>query len=272
MRKKEKISAYIFLLIFISLSLFPIFWMLDSSFKSPREIVAMPPIWFPVPTLENYIKIFKARPFAHYTVNSLIVALSVSALCIALGTPAAYGFSRFKFWGSNSLFGLIIATRLVPPVSFIVPFTIIFTTLKMMDTLPALIIAYIFFNLPFVTWILVGFFGAIPRDLDDAARIDGCNHINTFWWVILPLARPGIIASAILAFLMSWNDFMFALVLTRVRSKTLPIGITDFFADHFIDWSQLAAATMYTTVPAIIFVLLFQKHLIKGMLAGAVKG
>ena len=170
------------------------------------------------------------------------------------------------------MFGLILASRLVPPISFIVPFTIIFSYLKMIDTLAVLIIAYIFFNLPFVIWILSGFFESIPQELDDAARIDGCNNISAFWRVILPLTLPGIIASAILAFLLSWNEFMFALVLTRLEAKTLPIGMYDFFADGFVRWNWLSAATMYSMVPAIIFVIFFQKHLIKGMLAGAVKG
>jgi multiple sugar transport system permease protein len=170
------------------------------------------------------------------------------------------------------MFSAILASRLVPPISFIVPFTIVFSYLKMVDTLAALVIAYIFFNLPFVIWIMTGFFEAIPQDLDDAARMDGCSNISTFFRVILPLAQPGIIASAILAFLMSWNEFMFALVLTRLDSKTLPIGMYDFFADGFVRWNWLSAATIYSLIPAIIFVVFFQRHLIRGMLAGAVKG
>lgn len=273
--KKEKIKMvgiYAFLIIFIFLSLFPALWMLDNSFKSDEEIFKVPPVWFPSIKWENYQAIFAGRPFLKYTLNSLTVALTVTGICVVLGTPAAYGFSRFKFRGSSLMFGAILASRLVPPISFIVPFTIIFSYFKMIDTLPALIIAYIFFNLPFVIWIMSGFFESIPQVLDDAARIDGCNNISTFWRVILPLTMPGIIASAILAFLLSWNEFMFALVLTRLEAKTLPIGMYDFFADGFVRWNWLSAATMYSMVPAIIFVIFFQKHLISGILAGAVKG
>jgi len=147
----------------------------------------------------------------------------------------------------------------------------IFSWFKMIDTLQALIIAYIFFNLPFVIWILSGFFKSIPQELDDAARIDGCNNITAFWKVILPIAKPGVIAGTILTFLMCWNEFLFALVLTRLNARTLPIGLYDFFADGFIRANWLAAATIYTLIPAIVFVLFFQKHLIKGILAGAVK-
>lgn len=270
--KLKKVAVYAFLLIFIFLSLFPVIWMLNNSFKTDEEIFKMPPIWFPTIKWENYQAIFEGRPFIKYTLNSLIVALSVTVICVGLGTPAAYGFSRFQFRGNKLMFGLILASRLVPPISFIVPFAIIFSYLKIIDTLAALIIAYIFFNLPFVIWILSGFFESIPQELDEAARIDGCNNISAFWRVILPLTLPGIIASAIMAFLLSWNEFMFALVLTRLGAKTLPIGMYDFFADGFIRWNWLSAATMYSMVPAIIFVVFFQKHLITGMLAGAVKG
>ncbi|MBD3308206.1 ABC transporter permease subunit, partial [candidate division KSB3 bacterium] len=198
-RNKETlklVGIYAFLLTFIFLSLFPALWMLDNSFKTDEEIFAQPPVWFPSIRWDNYQAIFDSRPFLKYTINSLIVALSVTAICVGLGTPAAYGFSRFHFRGNKLMFGMILASRLVPPISFIVPFTIIFSYFKMIDTKAALIIAYIFFNLPFVIWILSGFFESIPQELDDAARIDGCNNISAFWRVVLPLTMPGIIASA----------------------------------------------------------------------------
>jgi len=268
-----KIGIYAFLILFIVFSLFPLFWMLDTSFKSDEEVFKMPPVIFPSPIkLENYRIFLLQRPFPKYTLNSLIVALSVAAFCIGLGTPAAYGFSRFRFRGNRLMFGTILASRLVPPISFIVPFTIIFSWFRMIDTLPALIISYIFFNLPFVIWILSGFFESIPQELDEAAKIDGCGNINAFWKVILPITMPGVVAGTILTFLMCWNEFMFALVLTRLNAKTLPIGLYDFYGDGFVRWNWLAAATIYTLIPAVIFVLFFQKHLIKGILAGAVKG
>jgi multiple sugar transport system permease protein len=268
----KTIAVYAFLIGYIVFSLFPAVWMLGNSFKSDQEIFQVPPIYFPSVKWDSYQAIFDERPFIKYTLNSLTVSLVVTAICIGLGAPAAYGFTRYVFRANKFMFGAILASRLVPPISFIVPFTIVFSYLKMVDTLAALVIAYIFFNLPFVIWIMTGFFEAIPQDLDDAARMDGCSNINTFFRVILPLAQPGIIASAILAFLMSWNEFMFALVLTRIDSKTLPIGMYDFFADGFVRWNWLSAATIYSLIPAIIFVVFFQKHLIRGMLAGAVKG
>lgn len=268
----KTIAVYAFLIGYIVFSLFPAVWMLGNSFKSDQEIFQVPPIYFPSVKWDSYQAIFDERPFIKYTLNSLTVSLVVTAICIGLGAPAAYGFTRYVFRANKFMFSAILASRLVPPISFIVPFTIVFSYLKMVDTLAALVIAYIFFNLPFVIWIMTGFFEAIPQDLDDAARMDGCSNINTFFRVILPLAQPGIIASAILAFLMSWNEFMFALVLTRIDSKTLPIGMYDFFADGFVRWNWLSAATIYSLIPAIIFVVFFQKHLIRGMLAGAVKG
>lgn len=267
-----KVGIYLFLILYVVFSLFPIFWMLDTSFKSDEEVFKTPPIWFPSIKLDNYRIFFFQRPFFKYTLNSAVASISVFAFCLALGVPAAYGFSRFKFRGSKVAFSTILGSRLVPPISFIVPFTILFSYFKMMDTLQALIIAYIFFNLPFVIWILLGFFNSVPQELDDAARIDGCSNIGTFWRVILPVARPGIIAAGILSFLMCWNEFMFALVLTRLNAKTLSVGLYDFFADGFVRWNWLAAAAIYTLIPAIVFVLLFQKPLVKGILAGAVKG
>jgi multiple sugar transport system permease protein len=274
-KKVGKLEATFLLLVllgYIFVSLFPVFWTFQTSFKSNEEVYRRPPIWFPRPTLEYYQAVFKERPFFHYLNNSLVVALAVSGICMFFGSFAAYGFSRLRFRGSSYLFGGILASRLVPPISFVIPFTILFTQLRTMDTRLGLIIANTFFSLPFAIWVMKSFFDSIPQDLIDAARIDGCSKISAFWYVLLPLARPGLISAGILSFLFSWNEFMFALTLTRKQAITLPVGLTDFFQDDLILWNQLAAATIVTVLPAIIFVICFQRGLVRGVLAGALKG
>lgn len=270
--KNWHMPSYLFLTGFIVLSLFPIYWMVLSSFKKASQVTKMPPVWLPEITFESYVAIFETAPFLHYTINSVVVTLSVTGLAVVLGTLAAYGFSRYSFTGSRFMFYSMIASRLFPPVSFVIPFMILFNKFNLTDTRLALIIVNLFLNLPFVVWILIGFFDAIPRELDEAARIDGCSKARAFWKVILPQARPGIVAGAILTFIMTWNEFLFALSFTRRAAKTLPIGITDFYADNFVVWSKVTAASTYAMIPAIIFVLLFQRNLVKGMLQGAVKG
>ena len=166
----------------------------------------------------------------------------------------------------------VIFSRMVPPVSFIIPFVIIFGNLGLKDTQLSLIITNTFFCLPFAIWVMKPFFDGVPSELEDAARIDGCDKIQLFFRVLLPIVKPGITAAAILSFLFSWKEFLFALVLTATKAKTLPIGLTDFFIDEYIEWNRLAAASTISIIPAIIFVVLFQRYLIRGMLAGSVKG
>jgi len=269
---KKNIIPNLFLTTFIVISLFPMFWMLISSFKSPSEILKIPPQFFIKPSLINFIAIFVERPFLHYTINSIIVALTTTILCMILGTPAAYGFSKFKFHGQGIIFLLIISSRLFPPVSFLVPFTVMFTKLGLIDTRLVLIITCLFSALPFFLWLLVGFFNSIPSELIDAARIDGCDKIDTFFKVSLPLAKTGMASGAIMVFIMSWNEFMFALAFTRINAKTLTVGLFDFFMDDFVAWNKVMAASLYSAIPAIIFIIFFQRYLVKGIISGSVKG
>ncbi|HEX7002952.1 MAG TPA: carbohydrate ABC transporter permease [Trueperaceae bacterium] len=260
------------LLGYVVIIVFPILWTLGTSFKDNAAVFQLPPIWFPEPDLSSYVRVLQNSSFVGNIVNSLVVSTWVTLVCVALGVPAAYGFSRLPQRGSNVIFNVIIGSRLVPPVSFIIPFLIIFSQLKLLDTRTGLVIANVFFSLPFAIWVLRGFFDSIPKELMEASKVDGCDNPRTFWLVALPLARPGIVAAAILSFLFSWNEFMFALTLTRTEAKTLPVGLTDFFRDDIIVWNQLAAATVIAVIPAVLFVFVFQRHLIRGMLSGSVKG
>lgn len=270
--RKNNILLNLAIIIFIILNLFPIFWMISSSFKTSSEITTLPPKFFVKPKIINYIAIFKERPFFHYTINSVTIAGSVALLCILLGVPAAYALSKFEFPGRKIFLISIISSRLFPPISLLVPFTILFTKLQLVDTRLGLIVASLFLNLPFVVWLLIGFFDSIPHELEEAARIDGCDRIDVFFKIIIPLVKTGMASGAILSFIMTWNEFMFALAFTRMNAKTLPIGLYDFFADDFVVWNKVMAASTYSVIPAIIFILFFQNYLVKGLISGSVKG
>jgi ABC-type glycerol-3-phosphate transport system permease component len=269
--KKERIFLYGFLIVYLIISLFPVFWMGLTSFKSQEEIYTLPPTWIPEkPTLRNYVESMRDRPFGKYVFNSLYVALSVVTLSLVCGVLGGYGLARFNFKGSKVVFGAILSSRLIPPIALVVPFNLIMIKFGLIDRLESLIVAYTFFILPFIVWIMKGFFEAIPQDLFDAARVDGASKFKTFFFILLPLTRPGIFAGAILAFLSSWNEFLFALTLTRKNAMTVPIGIVRYF-DEYIDWGLIAGSTVIAIIPAIIFILFFQRYIVSGITAGAVK-
>jgi multiple sugar transport system permease protein len=198
----------------------------------------------------------------------------VTAVCLTAGTMAAYGFSAFgRRRAIRSMFGLIVGSRMIPPVCLIVPYALIFSRTGLTDTPLGLILACTSFQLPFAIWVMKSSFDTIPRELDEAAKIDGCDTISSFYHVSLPIARSGIATGGIMAFLFTWNEFVFAALLTRTAaSKTLPIGITDFQMDDYIQWNLLAAAVICSVLPALLFIALFQKNIMSGAIAGAVKG
>jgi multiple sugar transport system permease protein len=272
-RNKAILIAVAVLVLYLAFTLSPILWTLGTSFKNTDEVYRVPPLWLPKPSLKYYVMVFTTRPFLEYTLNSLAVALGVTAVCVTIGALAAHGFGKYQSPLIRSFFNLIIGSRMIPPVCMITPFAIIFSATQLTDTRLGLIIACTSFNLPFAIWIMKNYFESVPRELEDSARIDGCDNIGTFWHVSLPIARPGIVTAGIIAFLFTWNEFVFAALLTRTTaSKTLPIGITDFFMDDYIQWNLLAAATIFLIIPAIIFVSFFQRQIMKGMIAGSLKG
>lgn len=269
--KKERIALYTFLVIYLIISLFPVLWMGITSFKSQEEIYTIPPTWIPgKPTLRNYVESLRDRPFGDYVFNSLYVSLTVVGLAVVCGVLGGFGLARFSFKGSRAVFGAILSSRLIPPIALVVPFNIIMIKFGLIDKLESLIVCYTFFILPFIVWIMKGFFESIPQDLYDAAKVDGASKFKTFLFILLPITRPGIFAGAILAFLFSWNEFLFALTLTRKNAMTVPIGIVRYF-DEYIDWGLIAGSTIIAIIPAIIFIMFFQRYIVSGITAGAVK-
>ncbi len=272
--RKNKISSGIVLLVYFLIVLFPIYWMFITGIKTPDEIYTPRPTYFPLhPTIDNFVSIFTTRPYIRYTANSLIIALGATLASIFFGTIAAYGFSRYKFIGNRTLRYLFLASRIFPPISLIVPFFIIVGWLHLYNTLMAQIIINTYMWLPFYIWINIGFFDSIPPELEQAAQIDGCSRLQTFFKIAFPLSLPGIAATSIITFLGTWNEFLYNLILAPTESaKNLSVGASDFIADMFISWNQMGAGALITCIPAIVFVVFFQKYIVQGLTAGAMKG
>lgn len=272
--RKQILNTLCYLMVtsYTLLAFFPILWMFLTSMKDNEEVYALPPVWFPRFSFQNYVKVFADRPFLFYMKNSFLIALSVTLLCVFFGTMAGYGFSRDRAKISAYLFWGVLTTRAIPPIALIVPFIILANDIGLFDTLRVMIIAGLFLWLPFVTWLMRGYFDGIPSSLLEAALMDGCSQFQAFWKVMLPLAKPGLISSAILTFIYTWNEYLYALALTRMDARTLPVGLTDFFLDDTILWNQLSGGTMIAILPPILFVVLLQRFIVRGILEGAVKG
>ncbi|HYF95371.1 MAG TPA: carbohydrate ABC transporter permease [Symbiobacteriaceae bacterium] len=257
------------LVFFFVVFMFPFAWMIISSFKNQVEIMAMPPRWFFTPTLKNYQEVLAGQDFIWYIVNSFIIAAGSTLAGLVLGLPAAYAIARKKL---PSLGFTILVARIVPGITFLIPWFMIFSRLKMVDTFQALILSHMLVTMPFVVWVMIPFFEGIPGDLVEAARVDGCTEQSAFVRVVLPISGPGIITGSILAFVFSWNNFMFSVILTGIHTKTLPVAIFNFLTYTEINWGGLMAASVIITLPVLVLALLTQKYIVRGLTAGAVKG
>lgn len=265
----KQVMFYLVLLLILVPFLFVFYWMFLSSFKTQVQNTQMPPIWAVLPNLKNYRDVFVTNPFAQYTLNSLIIAAGATILGLILGMPAAYSIARFKQEG----LGLAILTaRITPGISFLIPWFILFTRLKLVDTYLAMILSHLIITLPLIVWMLVGFFEDLPEELFDAALVDGTSQFGTFWSIAMPLVRPGVAASAILAFIFSWNNFMFSLVIASYRTKPLPVAVFNFMSYTEINWGGLTAAASIITLPVMLLILLVQRNIVRGLVVGAVKG
>src|SRR5581483_525339 len=229
----------------------------------------VPPDLIFMPTLANYVNAFLSQSFLDFFGNSFIIAAGSTLLGLLLGLPAAYSIARYR---QNGLAIAILMGRMVPGITFLIPWFILFRQLHMVDTYAALILSHMLVGLPFIVWVMVPFFEAIPTELDEAARVDGCSLMRTFTRVILPLSGPGIISASMLAFIYSWNNFMFSIVLATERTKTLPVAIYNFISYAQIDWGGLMAAAVVITLPILILALATQRFIVRGLTAGALKG
>lgn len=267
--KQLKEAAYFALVaLIVGLFLFPFVWMVVSSLKHQIDITRIPPIWFFKPTLMHYREVFAQHNFARYMWNSGVIAVGSTVFSLILGLPAAYAIARFK---QDRIALVILVARIVPGITFLIPWFMIFSRLRMVDTYTSLILAHMLVGLPFIIWVMTPFFESLPLELEEAAMIDGATRQAAFFRVLLPLTGPGVLTSSILSFIYSWNNFMFAVVLTGARTKTLPVAVFNFMAYSEINWGGLMAASSIITLPVIVMALLSQRYIIQGLTAGALK-
>lgn len=253
--------------------LFPLLWVLSTALKGKAETFASPPTFIPrVPTLENFVSIWKTRNFQTYYKNSIFVSVLTTLICLTLANLAGYGFSRFRMRMGNSLLMFILVSQMVPGVLFVIPYFIMMGKLGLINSHAALIVAHTSFALPFTTWMLNGYYNSIPRSLDEAGLIDGCDRAQVFARVVLPLTMPGNMATLIFAFMQSWNEYLFSVSLVTVdRMYTVPVGIAMFMGEYQTQWNELMAASLVASVPIILLYMLVDRHLISGLTAGSIR-
>jgi multiple sugar transport system permease protein len=268
-RRAKKIFLYAFMLFFSAPFIFVFIWMVMASLKTHLQNTAIPPLLLFEPTLENYHRVFTRTPIVQYFNNSVIVAVGSTGLGLLLGLPAAFSIALFR---QHGLALAVLSSRIMPGMSYLVPWFILFSTLRLIGTHAAVILSHLTVTMPLVIWILIGFFEDLPRELFDAARIDGCSVYGAFTRVALPLALPGVIVSGILAFIFSWNNFMLSLILGGSGVRTLPVAVYNFIGETQIDWGGLNATAATVTLPVVFFVLIVQRHVVRGLTLGAVKG
>jgi multiple sugar transport system permease protein len=254
----------------------PVYWMLTISLKTEVDQFASPPKWFKfAPTLAHYYDAFSTRSFGRYLITSAIVATLSTTCAMVLGTMAAYGLSRFRLRGQlgRRLSLWILSTRMFPPIVTAVPLFLMMRDLRLINTVSSLVIVYTALNLPFVVWMMRGFFKELPRELEEAALVDGDSRLGALVRVILPLAAPGLAATAVFCLIVSWNEFLLALVLTQTdAAMTLPVGIAGRVTQYEIQWGVMSAAGVVAMVPILVFALAVQRYLVRGLSLGAVKG
>lgn len=265
---RRALLVFVALLVLIPF-LFPFLWMLMGSFKNEVDYMAIPPVWFFVPTLENYRQVLVDSNFANYTVNSAIVAFFSTGLALLLGIPAAYSVARYRRTG----FALLILTaRMAPGIAFLIPWFVLFVKVHLTDTYVALVSTHLIVTLPIVLWMLIGFIEGVPEDIESAALVDGCTVWGVLFRVVVPLILPGIAASGILGFIFSWNNFLFSIVLAGENTKTLPVAVFSFMGYQSISWGPLSAAAVIITLPVLVLALTVQKYIVQGLAAGGVNG
>ncbi len=270
--KSRSLGAQIgLMLVIILFCVFPFYWMVTTSLKTQILALESPPVWLFQPTFSNYLTVLFDDGVMRTLINSLIVAVSTTALAIMLGLPAAYALARFEFRGKKDLWFWFITNRMISPIVLALPFFLIVRNLGMLDKHITLILIYLTFNLPIVIWICTDQFRSIPYELDEAASLEGASQWRIFRSICLPLAMPGVAVSGIFSFIFSWNELMFALVLTRTNAKTAPAMAVSFMEGYNLPYGKIMATSTLIVIPVLIFALIASKHLVRGLTMGAVK-
>lgn len=275
-RRSKTVLRYSLVLLALLAAVTPVYWMLTISLKQEVDQFAVPPRWFSfVPTLEHYVDAFVRRSFGQYLVTSAIVAVCSTGCALLIGTLAAYALARFSFPRrlDRKLSLWILSTRMFPPIVTAIPLFLMMRDVGLLNTRTSLIILYTGFNLPFVVWMMRGFFLEVPRELEEAAMVDGDSRLGALRRILLPLVAPGLAATAVFCLIISWNEFLFALVLAQTdAAMTLPVGIAGRVTQYEIKWGVMSAAGVVAMLPILVFAMAVQKYLVRGLSLGAVKG
>ncbi|WP_265521381.1 carbohydrate ABC transporter permease [Oerskovia flava] len=252
---------------------FPVIWMALSSFKSNREIFESPPrIITDSFSLDSYITILTDPVKVRFFVNSYVIGLAVTVLTLVVAIFAAYAFSRYEFPFKRVLNVVVISVQAVPPITLLIPYFGLMVTLGLYNTYPGLILTYMVFTLPYAIIMLTGYFNTLPRELDEAVKVDGAGPITALWRILVPLSVPGLVSVGLYTFMIAWNEFLFALTLTRTQDmRTVPIGIQLLMGQHSYEWNEMMAMSVLGCIPILVLFLFFQRYFIGGMTAGAVK-
>jgi multiple sugar transport system permease protein len=267
-RQTARLLAAILITLFF---LFPIYWLFMISFKTADEIYAFPPVWWPGSLqFSNYAVLFKDGD-ATAVWNSLVIASGSTVLAMFLGTLCAYSLARYKTGGEH-LSNWIISQRMVPPIAVVFPIFLLYVYVGWVDTYIGMILLYTAFNLPYVIWMMRGYIQDIPKSLEESALVDGCTRWQVIWKVVFPMCRAGLFATAIFTFVFAWNEFLFALVLTRTEVTTYTVQVTHYFGGQSNFWTKIAAMSVLGTLPVFIAVVFMQRYLVRGISLGAVKG
>jgi multiple sugar transport system permease protein len=267
-------GQYVALLAYLVFLAFPFLWLLSTAFKPPRELAGLNPTWFPRdPTLDNFRQAFDEQPLLRAGANSLLAASGAALLAVLLATPLAYVMARYRTRLGRAVTGWVVVSQAFPFVLVIIPLFLVLKNLRMIDSVPGLVLVYVVWALPFALWMLAGYVRAVPAELEEAAAVDGAGKLRTLVSVTAPLLAPGIVATALFAFVTAWNEFFFALVLLKTPEKqTLPVVLTHFIgAEGVADLGPLAAAAFLATLPSLVVFAVVQRRITGGMLAGAVK-
>jgi multiple sugar transport system permease protein len=269
-------GIYFVLALYLFWTLFPVYWMLSGTLKTRRELLATPPYWIPPnPTLQNWIDLFTVRESFHlYIINSAAITIGTTVFAVAVGTMATYGLVKFDFPREAGRFWLpfgTLATRFLPPIIMVIPLFIIFGNIGILDSWLVLILSYSAFTIPFVVWMMVGFFKELPDSIVEAAILDGHTHFGAFFKIVLPLVKPGLIASTIFVLITAWNELLFAVILTQtLDAQTLPVALATFEEQFQTNWRLLTVASSIAMLPPMAFAFLVRDQLVRGFTMGAV--
>lgn len=268
--KLEKGATYVALTLVSLFFLLPLLWILRTSMITKVEAYKIPPDWLASWTFDNYIAIFTDNPFGQYFLNSFFIALASTVLVVLLGAMSSYWICRCARKRDQMKLAILV-TQMIPPVVMVIPLSLIVKNLGLDDSYMALIVSYLSFNLPYVIWMLLSHFESIPKELDDACAVDGCTRIQAYFRVVLPLVMPGIMATAVYSFIVSWNEFMFALNMAGMKTRTLPVAIASLDTQQGVMIAELCASTIVVILPVIFLTIFIKKYLVAGLTFGSVK-